>query len=128
MEELQKMIALGLCGAVISVILKKNTPELSIAISIITGILIFSVVVSSLVKVIYIIEDIFTNSGLDVNISKTVIKICGIGILSEYFCSVIADSGESAVAKKLELGSKVIIFAYTLPLVVEVIKNIKSVF
>lgn len=128
MDELKKMIALGLCGTVVAVILKKNTPELSIAVSVVTCVLIFFVVGTSLSKVLYIIEDIFLRSGLDGKIGKSVIKVCGIGILSEYFCSIIADSGETAVAKKLELGSKIIIFAYTLPLVIAVIDNIRGVF
>ncbi len=128
MDELKKMIALGLCGTVVAVVLKKNTPELSIAVSVVTCVLIFFVIGASLAKVLYIIEDIFLRSGLDGKIAETVMKVCAIGILSEYFCNIIADSGETAVAKKLELGSKIIIFAYTLPLVVAVIDNIRSVF
>ncbi len=128
MNEIQKMIALALCGATVSIVLKKNTPEISITVSVLTGIIIFGIVASSLVKVIYITETIFTRTGIDENISKTVIKICGIGIISEYFCSIISDSGETALAKKLELGAKIVIFSYTIPIVIEVIDNIKSVF
>ncbi len=128
MDELQRMIAIGLCGTVVAVLLKKNAPELSLLVSIVTCVLVFCVIISSLAKVIYIIEDIFLKAKLDKNIAGTVMKICGIGILSEYFCSIIEDSGETAIAKKLELGSKIIIFAYTLPLVIAVIENIRSIF
>ncbi len=128
MDEMKKMIAVSLCGAVAALVLKKDAPELSIAVSIVTCVLIFFNISGSLHKVIYITENIFLRSGLDGKISETVMKVCAIGILSEYFCSIIEDSGETAVAKKLELGSKIIIFAYTLPIVVAVIENIRSVF
>ena len=128
MDELKKIIAIGLCGTVVAIILKKNSPEISMAVSLVTCTLIFFVIVTSLAKVIYIIEDIFLRSGLDGKIAENVIKVCAIGILSEYFCSIIADAGETAVAKKLELSSKIIIFAYTLPIVIAVIENIRSVF
>ena len=128
MDELKKIIALGLCGTVLAVILKKNSPEFSIAVSLITCSLIFFVIVASLSKVLYIIEDMFLRSGIDRRIAENVMKVCAIGILSEYFCSIIEDAGETAVAKKLELGAKIIIFAYTLPIVIAVIDNIRSVF
>ena len=128
MDELKKIIAIGLCGTVATLILKKNSPEISMAVSLITCTLIFFVIATSLAKVIYIIEDIFLRSGVDGRIAENVMKVCGIGILSEYFCSVISDAGETAVAKKLELSSKIIIFAYTLPIVIAVIENIRSVF
>lgn len=128
MDELKKIIAIGLCGTVVAIILKKNSPEISVAVSLVTCTLIFFVIVTSLAKVIYIIEDIFLRSGLDGKIAENVMKVCAIGILSEYFCSIIADAGETAVAKKLELSSKIIIFAYTLPIVIAVIENIRSVF
>ncbi len=128
MDELKKIIAIGLCGTVVAIILKKNSPEISVAVSLVTCTLIFFVIATSLAKVIYIIEDIFLRSGLDGKIAENVMKVCAIGILSEYFCSIIADAGETAVAKKLELSSKIIIFAYTLPIVIAVIENIRSVF
>ena len=128
MDEIKKIIAIGLCGTVATLILKKNSPEISMAVSLITCTLIFFVIATSLAKVIYIIEDIFLRSGVDGRIAENVMKVCGIGILSEYFCSVISDAGETAVAKKLELSSKIIIFAYTLPIVIAVIENIRSVF
>ena len=128
MDELKKIIAIGLCGTIVAVILKKNSPEISMTVSLVTCTLIFFVIATSLAKVIYIIEDIFLRSGLDGKIAENVMKVCAIGILSEYFCSIISDAGETAVAKKLELSSKIIIFAYTLPIVIAVIENIRSVF
>ena len=117
-----------MCGTVVAVVLKKNSPEFSIAVSLITCSLIFFVIVTSLSKVLYIIEDIFLRFGVDGEIAEKVMKVCAIGILSEYFCSIIEDAGETAVAKKIELGAKIIIFAYTLPIVITVIDNIRSVF
>lgn len=128
MNELQKIVAIGLCGAVVSVVLKKDSPQIALLSSVVTCILIFNVVVSSLIEVISVVKEIFLKTNLDYGVVNTVLKICGIGIVCEYFCSIIEDSGETAIAKKMELGAKILIFAYTLPMITKVIDMIWSIF
>ena len=58
---------------------------------------------------------------------ELIFKIAAIGILSEYFCNIVEDSGETAIAKKMEFASKIIIFTFTLPLIAEIIESIWSI-
>ena len=128
MEAVYKIIGLAAVGAVIAVILKKNNPEFAVMTSILTGICIFYIVSDSLSYVIESINYMVSEAGIDSDIIGLVLKICGIGIVSEYFCSIIADTGEAALAKKAELATKIIIFGMTIPIAVKVIENVFAIF
>lgn len=127
MEQIQKIIAIGIIGTASSLILKKEAPVFSVLSSVVTGILIFGTVFSSFETVISSLKSIFVRTNFDSGIVNTVFKICAIGILSEYFCNIVEDSGETAIAKKMEFASKIIIFTFTLPLIAEIIESIWSI-
>ena len=48
---------------------------------------------------------------------KILLKITGISILLEYAVSICKDSGESAIANKIDLGGKVILVSMSIPII-----------
>ncbi|MBR0351278.1 MAG: stage III sporulation protein AD [Clostridia bacterium] len=50
------------------------------------------------------------------------VKITGIAFLSEFAVSICKDSGESAIASKIELGSKVIIVSMSVPIITSLLE------
>ena len=119
-------IAFG--GAVLSVFLKEKTPQFSMAVSLITGLVIFFLVGEKIQAVIERLREILDQTGIESETVGLVLKICGIGIVSEYFCNVIADAGETAIAKKAEFAAKIIMFMMILPLVGKVVDTVWSLF
>ena len=55
------------------------------------------------------------------------IKITGIAFLSEFAVSICKDSGESAIASKIELGTKIIIISMSIPIISSLFEIILSV-
>ena len=51
------------------------------------------------------------------NSGKTLLKIIGIGYLTEYSASVATDAGCASVAQKLQLGGKIVIFLMSISIV-----------
>ena len=45
------------------------------------------------------------------------LKITGIAFLTEFAVSICKDSGETAIANKIDLGSKVIIIGMSIPII-----------
>lgn len=45
------------------------------------------------------------------------LKITGLAFLSEFAVSICKDSGESAIASKIEVGSKIIIISMSIPII-----------
>lgn len=45
------------------------------------------------------------------------LKITGIAFLTEFAVSICKDSGETAIANKIDLGGKIIIIAISIPII-----------
>lgn len=56
-------------------------------------------------------------SGIDDRVFTAVLKIIGIGYLTEYSASVATDAGCASVAQKLQLGGKIVIFLMSISIV-----------
>lgn len=124
MEVAGKIIIIGIIGTVLSLLLKKDSPVFSLAIGLITGIIIFFIVSDMLSYALANIKALFFRTDLNEELITSVFKISAVGLISEYFCGVIKDAGEEGIAKKIELGAKTVIFIMMLPVVVQVMEEI----
>lgn len=114
--EIFQIVGLGLIATILIVIVKDARPEFTILISIVTGIIIFSIILS---KLIYVVETISTLSNrVDVNISyfNTILKIIGMAYIVEFASQISRDAGQDSIAMKIELGGKVLIMVLAIPI------------
>lgn len=127
MEDIIKIIGIGLIALIVIIILKQYRPEFTVYASIIAGILILSFSMDKIVGIINLIKSIADKTYINSNFLGLILKITGIAILTEFAVSICKDSGESAIASKIEIGSKVIIVSISIPIIsslLEVITNI----
>ena len=117
MEEIIKIIGIGLISLVISIILKQYKPEYAIYISIIAGILILFLAMEKLSGIINLLQSISDKTYINKQFLGILLKITGIAIITEFAVSICSDAGEKAIATKLEIGSKVIIIAMSIPII-----------
>ena len=117
MDYLIKVIGIGLISLVCIIIIKQYKPEFAIYISIISGVIILFVIMGELGKVINLLQSISKKSGISTSFLSILLKITGITILTEFAISICKDSGESAIASKIEIGSKVIIISMSIPII-----------
>ena len=127
MEVMEKIILIGITGAAAAVLLKKDSPVFALVVSLTTGIVIFFFIADMLSYAVMSVKMLFLNCMVDEEILGIVLKICAVGIVSEYFCGIIADAGEEGISKKIELGAKTVIFTMTLPLIIKIIDSIWGV-
>ena len=80
--EIFKVIGVGIIGAIIAGLLKKENSELSILVVMSTGIIILIVILNSLTTVIDAFFEIADNSGIDTGLFSGMLKIIGIGYLT----------------------------------------------
>ena len=64
-----------------------------------------------------LLKSITEKASINAKFINLLIKITGIAFLSEFAVSVCKDSGESAIASKIELGSKIIIISMSIPII-----------
>ena len=115
--EIIKIIGIALIALIIIIMLKQYRPEYAIFISILTGILILFLVMDKLTGIIQLIQNIEDKFSINMQFISLLIKITGIAFLSEFAVSICKDSGEAAIASKIELGSKIIIISMSIPII-----------
>lgn len=125
--EIIKIIGIALIALVIIIMLKQYRPEYAIFISILTGILILFLVMDRLTGIINLIQSIEDKFSINTQFIALLIKITGIAFLSEFAVSICKDSGEAAIASKIEIGSKIIIISMSMPIISSLLEIILKI-
>lgn len=127
MDEVIKIVGIGFVSLILIIIIKQYRPEFALYISLIAGALILYLALDNITNVINLLKQICDKSGINSEFLKILIKATGIAFLAEFAISICKDAGESAIASKVELGSKAIIISMSIPIIynlLEVILNI----
>ena len=127
MSEVIKIIGIGMISLIIIIIIKQYRPEFAIYISIIAGILILVISLQRMGVVVNMIQNISDKAGINGEFLSILLKITGIAILTEFAVSVCKDSGESAIASKIEMGSRVIIISMSIPIISSLLELMISI-
>ena len=105
-----KIIGIGLVSLIIIVILKQYRPEFAMYVS--------------LIAIIDVLKSIANKATINSEFLVLLIKITGIAILTEFAVSICKDTGESAIAHKVDLGGKVIIMSMSIPIMASLLETI----
>lgn len=122
-----KIIGTGLIAVIIILILKQYRPEFAIYVSIGAGVLIFALIVGKLLGIIEILQNLADKASVNNEFIVLLIKITGIAILTEFAASICKDSGESAIASKIDFGGKVVIMSLSIPILSSLLQTIINI-
>ncbi len=112
-----KIIGVGLIALIIIILLKQYKPDFVIYVSLIAGALIIFMVLDKLTGIIDLLSNLSNKAGVSSQFLGILLKITGIAFLTEFAVSICNDSGESAIANKIDLGGKIIIIAISVPII-----------
>ena len=122
-----KIIGIAFIAVIIIVILKQYRPEFAIYASVIAGVLILTLASGTLSGIINMINSISSKTNINRDFLVILIKITGIAILTEFAVSICKDSGESAIASKVDIGGKVIIISMSIPIINALIDTVVKI-
>lgn len=125
--EIIKIIGIGFIAVIISIILKQYKPEYIIYVSIVAGALILLMSMDKIAGIIDLLNNLASKAQINNQFLTILIKITGIAFLSEFAVSVCKDAGEAAIASKVELGSKVIIIAISIPIISALLETVLKI-
>ena len=117
MDEVIKIVGIGLISLIIIIIIKQYKPDFAVYVSIIAGILIIYLIFNKLEGIIILLKTISNKSGINNEFLELLLKITGISFLAEFTINLCKDSGEGAIASKIEMGTKVIIVSMSIPII-----------
>ena len=112
-----KLIGIALIGIVAVSLLRSAKPEFAVFAVIGTGIVMVITMISSLQSAILAFDDLVEKSGMDDRVFSAVLKIIGIGYLTEYSASIATDASCASIAQKLQFGGKIVIFLMSISIV-----------
>ena len=122
-----KIIGIALIALIIIILIKQYRPEFAIYISLLTGVLILLLVIDQLSQIISLLQSLATKASINSTFLGLLIKITGIAFLAEFAVSVCKDAGEGAIASKIEIGSKIIIIAMSIPIISSLLEIILKI-
>ena len=122
-----KIIGIALIALIIIILIKQYRPEFAIYISLLTGVLILLLVMDQLSEIISLLQSLATKASINSSFLSLLLKITGIAFLAEFAVSVCKDAGEGAIASKIEIGSKIIIIAMSIPIISSLLEIILKI-
>ena len=112
-----KIIGVAFVTAISSLLLKSTKPELSFAITVTGVIVILLFLVDALRTTLSVFVTISQMTGMENGLLKILLKIVGVGYITEFAAGILNDFGSNAVADKVTLAGKIVIVMLSLPVI-----------
>ena len=126
MADLVKIIGAAFVTAIAGILLKNTKPELSFAVTV-TGIIVILLFVVDILKdSLGVIAEVVSLTGIENGLVRVLLKIVGIGYLTEFSVGILQDFGVSSVADKVSLAGKLTILVLSLPVVESLLLLLKG--
>lgn len=116
MSDILKLAAAAVAGALCCAVLRKQSPELSLALAVAAGGVLLWMTVPTLRYAMGFLEELAETAGLSAAVLTPVIKVAGISIVTYTAGELCRDAKESGVAAFLEMAGTVTALVTTIPL------------
>lgn len=124
--DIVKIGILGIAGALLALILRKEKNEFSILISIVVCICIFVYIITKLQTVFDFTKKLEEMVSIDSTYIGLVVKMVGITYAAEFAANICKDAGYSAIAGQIETFAKMSILVVSLPVLLTFMETIGS--
>lgn len=121
-----KIIGIGLITAIAVIILKQFKPEIAMVVGLAGGVILIIYIANLLGTVIDTFTNITEKTGVDSELFTLLLKMVGVGYLTDFSASMIADTGSNAIADKVLVAGKIVIMIMALPIITTLIDIIAS--
>ena len=122
-----KIIGVGLISLIIIIIVRQYKPEFTLYVSLFAGALILLFIMDKIGGIINLLTSLSNKTAINNEFLTLLIKITGIAFLTEFAVSICKDSGESAIANKVDMGGKVIIVSMSIPIISSLLETIVEI-
>ena len=123
---LVKLIGVAFCAVVINVVLKQYKPEFCVLSNVCAGLIMFIIGLEGLKNVIETYFNVQEVLGFEFKLVSPILKIIGIGYITEFASDIAEESGNKSIASKVILGGKIAICAAASPVILEMLNVILS--
>lgn len=122
--ELFKIIGIGIVTTISVLIVKQTKPEIAMLLGISGSLLILLMIANSLTSVLGVFQNLIDRTNLNNGLFSAVLKIIGIGYLTEFSANLCYDAGSTGVSNKILLAGKILILMVAMPIVTNLVELI----
>lgn len=121
-----KIIFIAIICIFVSSCLKIYNNQIASLISVCGGVLIFLLCIDELKIIIDYFFSFYNMTNLKFDFISQILKIIGIGYITEFTADIAEDFGDKVIASKVILGGKIVICGMALPIVKELLSLLLS--
>lgn len=122
--EIWQIVGLALIVAVISVVLKQFRKEIALQLTILTGAIIFMLILGKIKIIIDLLQNLADQANISSYYLLIVLKIVGVAYLAEFAADICRDAEERALATKIEVAAKVGVLVLAIPIIVAILESL----
>lgn len=115
MNGLVRLAAIGMTGGLLALVLKSRSRDSAILVTLMTSVVIAGAILSDIAELISEIYSIMEKCEIDMKYFAICIKAVGLAYISQFGAEILRDSGEGAIASKVEAAGKIAILLLTMP-------------
>ena len=124
MEIFLKIIGLSFLTTISFLILKPSKPDLAMIVGLAGSVCVFLYIIDLVEQVFGLFDYIMQLTHLDSKLFTLLIKIVGVGYITEFSANLCMDSGNSSMASKILLAGKLVIFVMSIPIITTLLELI----
>ncbi|MCL2756041.1 MAG: stage III sporulation AC/AD family protein [Firmicutes bacterium] len=125
--DIARVIGIALATTFAVLLLKPTKPEIAALVSVVGGLLVIMMFVESLQTIIDSMASLISRTGIRSELFSALLRIIGIGYLTEFAANVCDEAGNTSMAKKVTLAGKLLILILALPIINNLIEIIIGV-
>lgn len=112
-------------AALLSTFIRKERAEISTVIGIVSGMIIFSYMLTQISVVIRFITELLNMVAIEAGYYMQLLKMLGIAYVAEFASSICKDAGQQSIAGMIELFAKISIVVLSIPGLVFLVETLE---
>jgi len=125
--EIARIISIGVVTTFAVLLIKPHKPEIAALLSIVGGLMVILLLVEGLGEIISNVQLLVGSTGIQTELFSILLRIIGIGYLTEFAANICVDAGNQSMASKIVMAGKVVILVLALPIINNLIEIIVGV-
>jgi len=119
-----KVIGVGIFTLITYLIVKPIKPDIAIFLTIVGSCVILIMSIDGLSKILTTMTEFVEKTGINNELFKTVLKMVGIGYLTEISSSICISSGNSGLGDVISFAGKITILIFSIPIITNLLNLI----
>ncbi|MEG6615892.1 stage III sporulation protein AD [Peptococcaceae bacterium 1198_IL3148] len=125
--EILQIVGIALVATILASIVKFGYKEIGVLLSLTAGLLIFFMVLGHIGSVFQVLKDLASQANISMAYLGTILKIVGIAYIADFGAQICRDSGEGALATKVEFAAKILVLVLAVPIIVAVLQALMKI-